>query len=196
MFLITDVKLLKLLSVVCGFGSQTYICKNYIQNICSVLTNKRFTLYMGDLKTPNFSSEINWPLACKRQICQRMNFKAPEALQACWISTNDLRNSCSYEQGVNPRRNISIGVVLLFMTCSYKPSDQFRFIYNVPEYHSFTVIFFAFKKQRETKKSELGKVNERDSKGYCFLSFISKCDWVEKDWGSQNSTCHHLVISH
>ena len=39
-------------------------------------------------------------------------------------------------------------------------------------------------------------MNERDSKGYCFLSFISKCDWVEKDWGSQNSTCHRLVISH
>ena len=36
MFLITDVNLLKLLSVVCGFGSLTYICKNYMQNICSV----------------------------------------------------------------------------------------------------------------------------------------------------------------
>ena len=36
-FLITDVKLLKLLSVVCGFGSQTYVWKDYIQNICSIL---------------------------------------------------------------------------------------------------------------------------------------------------------------
>ena len=133
---------------------------------------------MGDLKTPNFSSDINWPLACKRQICQRMNFKAPEALQACWISTNDLRNSCSYEQGVNPRRNISIGVVLLFMTCSYKPSDQFRFIYNVPEYHSFSVIFFAFKKQRETKKANLVRWTKEIRKGTAFfLSFQNVTEW-------------------
>ena len=32
----TGFKLLKLLNVVCGFGWQTFICKNYIQNICSV----------------------------------------------------------------------------------------------------------------------------------------------------------------
>ena len=37
LFLITGFKLLKLLSVVCGFGLQTYVCKNYIQNICSVV---------------------------------------------------------------------------------------------------------------------------------------------------------------
>ena len=36
LFLITGIKLLKLLSVVCEFGSQTYVCKNYKQNICSV----------------------------------------------------------------------------------------------------------------------------------------------------------------
>ena len=36
MFWITYSKLLKLLFVVCGFGWQTYDCKNYIQNICSV----------------------------------------------------------------------------------------------------------------------------------------------------------------
>ena len=36
LFLITGFKLLKLLSVVCGFGWQTFICKNYMQNICSV----------------------------------------------------------------------------------------------------------------------------------------------------------------
>ena len=36
LFLITGFKLLKLLSVVCGFGWQTNVCNNYIQNICSV----------------------------------------------------------------------------------------------------------------------------------------------------------------
>ena len=36
-FLITCFKLLKLLSVVCEFGWQTNDCKNYIQNICSVV---------------------------------------------------------------------------------------------------------------------------------------------------------------
>ena len=36
LFLITGFKLLKLLSVVCEFGWQTFICKNYMQNICSV----------------------------------------------------------------------------------------------------------------------------------------------------------------
>lgn len=36
LFLITGFKLLKLLSVVCGFGWQTYDCRNNIQNICSV----------------------------------------------------------------------------------------------------------------------------------------------------------------
>ena len=44
MFLITDVKLLKLLSVVCGFGTQTYICKNYIQNICSALISTNLSV--------------------------------------------------------------------------------------------------------------------------------------------------------
>ena len=36
-FLITSYKLLKLFSVVCEFGSQANVCKNYIQNICSVV---------------------------------------------------------------------------------------------------------------------------------------------------------------
>ena len=42
LFLITGFKLLKLLSVVCGFGTQTYVCKNYIQNICSVVVIARY----------------------------------------------------------------------------------------------------------------------------------------------------------
>ena len=37
LFLITGFKLLKLLSVVCEFGWQTYDCRNNIQNICSVV---------------------------------------------------------------------------------------------------------------------------------------------------------------
>ena len=36
LFVITGVKLLKLLSADCGFGSLANVCKNYIQNICSV----------------------------------------------------------------------------------------------------------------------------------------------------------------
>jgi hypothetical protein len=44
LFLITGFKLWKSLSVVCEFGWQTYICKNYIQNICSVLKDTKKNL--------------------------------------------------------------------------------------------------------------------------------------------------------
>ena len=43
LFLITGFKLLKLLSVVCEFGWQTNVCKNYIQNICSVVLHYNCT---------------------------------------------------------------------------------------------------------------------------------------------------------
>ena len=75
LFLITGFKLLKLLSVVCGFGSQTYVCKNYIQNICSA----------GLIK-------LGWGVFKSRISCLHiiflnleLNFSLTFSLLGCWI---------------------------------------------------------------------------------------------------------------
>ena len=58
MFWITYSKLLKLLFVVCGFGWQTYDCKNYIQNICSVfIPSLQFTeIYITSFWSGGFTT--------------------------------------------------------------------------------------------------------------------------------------------